>query len=41
MPKAEQMPGIQSTNLMWTFEPFFEEWEYVEASMKKKNPREN
>lgn len=41
MPRAEQMPGTQSTNLMWTSEPFLAEWEKVEASMKKKKPREN
>ena len=41
MPSAEHMPGIQSTNLMWTSDPFLAEWEYVEASMKKKKPREN
>lgn len=41
MPSAEQILGIQSTNLMWTLEPFLEEWEYVAASMKKKKPREN
>ncbi len=41
MPSAEQMPGIQSTNLMCTSEPFLGECEYVAASMKKKRPREN
>ena len=33
--------GTQSTNLTCTSEPFRGEWEKVEASMKKKKPREN
>lgn len=41
MPRALQMMGIQSINLTWTSEPFRREWEKVEASMKKKKPREN
>ena len=41
MPRAEQMPGIQSTNLMCTSDPFLGECEYVAASMKKKSPSEN
>ena len=41
MPRALQIMGIQSTNLTCTSEPFRGEWEKVEASMKKKKPREN
>jgi hypothetical protein len=41
MPRALQIMGIQSTNLTCTSEPFRGEWEKVEASIKKKKPREN
>ena len=35
------MSGIQSMKVMCTVEPLRFECEYVEASMKKKMPREN
>ena len=41
IPNAEQMTGIQSTNLICTLDPFLEECENAEASMKKKKPSEN
>jgi hypothetical protein len=41
IPRAEQMKGIQSTNVMCTVEPLRGECEKTEASMKKKKPREN
>lgn len=35
------MPGIQSTNVILTFERLALEWEYDAASMKQKRPIEN
>jgi hypothetical protein len=41
MPSAEQMPGIQSTNLMCTSEPLRGLREKEATSMRKKNPAAN
>jgi hypothetical protein len=41
IPREEQIPGIQSTNLTCTVEPLRELWDQAAASTKKKKPREN
>jgi hypothetical protein len=41
IPSAEQMPGIQSTNLICTSEPLRGLWENEATSMRKKNPAAN
>lgn len=41
MPRAEKMPGIQSTKLTWKLEPLVVDLEKVAASMRVKRAMEN